>query len=385
MKYTYVSYYLLMHAITTQCFFESYTIAQRYKEGDFSGAQVLLDHKIVNDVKNPELLCNAGDIAYRKKEFSQAEAYFQEACRLSKAEDNLYEKAHFNLGNVYIQDKQFQKAIDQYDCVLQKHPEDEKAFYNKKKAEGLLKEEERSKRDNPAGDKQKEKQEDQKKNQQKNKEKEQQKDSQEQEKEKQKEEQQTQKDGDKADNKSNQDGNDKNDQGDNQAGKNASDKSDKSGDQKETRDQHNNPDKNNKNNDTSDSNKQDGQSKNQQEEQNKNNEKQNGNGSDQNKQAGDGQQKNDGGKQEDQGQSEQQQNNQNGANGDGEQKSQQQNLKKQQPLFAQEDQENEEDLKEDVTGEAAFLKRIEQDDKDSGKYLFKRMTKVATNEGQRNW
>ena len=57
--------------------------------------------------------------------------------------------------------------------------------------------------------------------------------------------------------------------------------------------------------------------------------------------------------------------------------------KKQQVLVAQEDEQAGDDEKKDE--EYLYMKAIDDADKQSGKYLFKRMTKGSPNEGQRNW
>ena len=68
-----------------------------------------------------------------------------------------FEKTYFNIGNCYFHEKKLVEAIEAYATVLSITKDHKEALYNKKKAEGLLKEEERKKRDNPLGDHSKEK------------------------------------------------------------------------------------------------------------------------------------------------------------------------------------------------------------------------------------
>ena len=56
--------------------------------------------------------------------------------------------------------------------------------------------------------------------------------------------------------------------------------------------------------------------------------------------------------------------------------------KKQEVLVAQEEPEDKGEKKD---AEYEYMKLIEDADKESGKYLFKRMTKGSKNEGFRNW
>ena len=89
------------------------------------------------------MLFNAGDIAYKKGNFQQAKAYFEQALLLVDPSHDLYQKIQFNRGNCYFQEREFKKAIAAYDTILESNKDDEKALYNMNKAIGLLKEEER--------------------------------------------------------------------------------------------------------------------------------------------------------------------------------------------------------------------------------------------------
>lgn len=140
---------LLLAFMPVVALFEDQKIVQAYQEQDFERAHALAMAQLVEKQKDLKLLYNTGDIAYRRGEFEQAKAYFQEVGTTVLSHDPLYIKSWFNHGNCCMQRKEFEKAIESYDRVLTVEADQERATYNKNKALGLLKKEEYKKHDNP--------------------------------------------------------------------------------------------------------------------------------------------------------------------------------------------------------------------------------------------
>ena len=77
--------------------------------------------------KNIRLDAEIGQAAYKAGDFSKASSYFakqKKAVRTKKA------RLNHNLGNAYMQQKNYEKAIDAYKESLRNNPNDEQTRYN---------------------------------------------------------------------------------------------------------------------------------------------------------------------------------------------------------------------------------------------------------------
>jgi hypothetical protein len=108
--------------------------------------------------KAPELaepLYNASNTHYRLGDFDLAEMRAQQA--LQYAKDDLLEDTHFNLGNTYFNNKQYDKAVEAYTELLWQNPDDVSAKHNLELSLRMLEqqqEQEQQNQDEQQGDKQ---------------------------------------------------------------------------------------------------------------------------------------------------------------------------------------------------------------------------------------
>ncbi len=119
-----------------------------YEQGDYQSARKAFEERLKMEPESPALQLNAGNAAYRLKEYGKASEYFS---RAMLAEDPaLRSAAEFNLGNTLFrqgegqQDKEkkvtdWKDAIAKYEAALKTRPDYTEAKENKERVEELLK------------------------------------------------------------------------------------------------------------------------------------------------------------------------------------------------------------------------------------------------------
>lgn len=119
-----------------------------YEQGDYPSARKAFEERLAMEPDAPALQLNAGNAAYRMKEYGKASEYFS---RAMLAEDpSLRSAAEFNLGNTLFrqgegrQDKDkkvtdWKDAIAKYEAALKTRPDYTEAKENKERVEELLK------------------------------------------------------------------------------------------------------------------------------------------------------------------------------------------------------------------------------------------------------
>ena len=110
-----------------------------YASGDYRAALDGYSQAAQAAPQSPELEFNRGAAAYKAGDYATANAAFAHAAKLAGSTSGLAVKAHFNSGNAYFKQGQYEQAIREYDAVLQSAPGDEDAAFNKKLAEEALK------------------------------------------------------------------------------------------------------------------------------------------------------------------------------------------------------------------------------------------------------
>jgi len=88
--------------------------------------------------ESPELEYNMAGALYNQGGYEEAVERFEKALKTQDSAQNL--RSHFNLGNTYFQMEDFQKAIEQYQRVLELNPDDMDAKFNLEYARKRLKE-----------------------------------------------------------------------------------------------------------------------------------------------------------------------------------------------------------------------------------------------------
>lgn len=144
---------------------EKHKGAHSYKKQDFAGAQSHFDAIIAKHPTDVAALYNAGKAAAAQQNFTQAQAYLQEATgNISDATPQLLQKQiAFDYGNSLARTADYQKALEQYKKVLALDKDDAYAPKMIEQIEKLLKQQQQQEQQS---DEQQEKKQDQKKEEQ---------------------------------------------------------------------------------------------------------------------------------------------------------------------------------------------------------------------------
>lgn len=137
---------------------------EKYKQQDYSGAQQSYEQATVNDPNSNAGTFNLGNAYYQQKQYDKAIEQFQKA---GETAQNPTERAdaYHNLGNSYLQQKKYQESVNAYKQSLRNSPEDVDTKYNLAYAQKMLKEQ-KQRQDQQQKDKDQQKQDQQKKDQQ---------------------------------------------------------------------------------------------------------------------------------------------------------------------------------------------------------------------------
>jgi Ca-activated chloride channel family protein len=115
------------------------------KNSKFTTAKELYIKALSDNPQNARLNYNLARIIYKENNFKQAESLFKKSIQNNPKNDDLKEKAFYNLGNSYFKQIDYRKAISSYQAALKLDPQDRDALYNLKLAEKLLQDEEERK------------------------------------------------------------------------------------------------------------------------------------------------------------------------------------------------------------------------------------------------
>jgi Ca-activated chloride channel family protein len=118
------------------------------KNSKFTTAKELYIKALSDNPQNARLNYNLARIIYKENNFKQAENLFKKSIQNNPKNDDLKEKAFYNLGNSYFKQKDYRKAISSYKAALKLNSQDRNGLYNLKLAEKLL-QDEKEKKNNP--------------------------------------------------------------------------------------------------------------------------------------------------------------------------------------------------------------------------------------------
>lgn len=107
-------------------------------ENDFIDAEVNYRKAISKSDKNTVAPYNLGNAYYNNESFSEAFGRFKQAGETS-LEKPIKHKSFHNMGNVFMQKKDYAKAVEAYKEALRNDPTDEETRYNLALAKELLK------------------------------------------------------------------------------------------------------------------------------------------------------------------------------------------------------------------------------------------------------
>ena len=109
-----------------------------YQKQKYADAEIAYKKALANYPDSPKSIYNTANAIYRQKRYKEAIEQYQYLAK--NANDNaLKAAAYHNIGNAYMQLKNYQKAVAAYKNSLRKNPTDEKTRYNLALAQKLLK------------------------------------------------------------------------------------------------------------------------------------------------------------------------------------------------------------------------------------------------------
>ena len=142
-----------------------------YEQKKFSGAEVQYRKAQAKNPKYEKSTFNLGDAVYQEKNYKGAENFFKNLVQKTKT-PGYKANAWYNLGNTFMQQKQYERSIGSYIQSLKQQPADMDAKYNLEYARKMLKKQKQQKKKQKQNKKNKnknKKNQNQKKNQNKNK------------------------------------------------------------------------------------------------------------------------------------------------------------------------------------------------------------------------
>lgn len=122
------------------------------QKGNWQDAHIALNNIVTHNPDRADAVYDAGVAAYNLGNRCQAATCFARAAECS-SDKNIAFCAHFNAGNVYVDEKKLEQALEAYDKALTIEPDNEYARHNRDRVAHMLQEQ----------DKQKENQQDQQK------------------------------------------------------------------------------------------------------------------------------------------------------------------------------------------------------------------------------
>ena len=102
---------------------------KEYEKEKYSNAEVSFRKALVKDQTSYPADYNVGNTLYKQNKFKEASEKFNELSKKESASVNLPDVYH-NLGNSFLQEKQYDKSIEAYKNSLRLRPGDEDTRYN---------------------------------------------------------------------------------------------------------------------------------------------------------------------------------------------------------------------------------------------------------------
>lgn len=133
---------LLCISISNYSFFD-YDRAIGYAQKNlWQDAGNILNRIVAKDPDNPELVYDAGVVAFNNKDYQQAKAYFESTAQNDKAPKGLKAQAYFNKGNTHVALEELKEALLSYEQALMLNPDDQQAKHNHEVVKKMLEQQE---------------------------------------------------------------------------------------------------------------------------------------------------------------------------------------------------------------------------------------------------
>ena len=120
---------------------------QLAKESMFDTAEMSYRKALSKAPEKPEALYNLGNTHYKEENFEEAKQRYFQTQKFSENKSSKHHAFH-NMGNVFMQQKDYVKAVESYKNGLRNNPEDEQTRYNYALAKELLEKEQQEQEQN---------------------------------------------------------------------------------------------------------------------------------------------------------------------------------------------------------------------------------------------
>lgn len=97
---------------------------------------------VAADPDRPDMLYDAGVVAFNNEDFAQARTLFEVASEHEHAPRALKERAYFNKANTFVKEHDLKQALGAYEQVLMLNPDNEQAKHNAHVVKKMLEQEE---------------------------------------------------------------------------------------------------------------------------------------------------------------------------------------------------------------------------------------------------
>jgi Ca-activated chloride channel homolog len=114
------------------------------QKGNWQDAHNALNSIITDNPDRADVIYDAGVAAYNLGNRCQAATCFARAAECS-ADKNIVFCAHFNAGNLYVDEKKLERALEEYDKALAIEPDNEYARHNRDRVKQMLQQQEQEK------------------------------------------------------------------------------------------------------------------------------------------------------------------------------------------------------------------------------------------------
>ncbi|PCE63142.1 tetratricopeptide repeat protein [Sediminicola luteus] len=120
---------------------------QKLSENQFASAEANYRKAISKSNANAAAPYNLGNAQYNNGSFNEAFGHYKKAGETAASKGEKH-NAYHNMGNVFMQNKQYEKAVEAYKESLRKDPTDEETRYNLALAQEMLKKEQEENQNN---------------------------------------------------------------------------------------------------------------------------------------------------------------------------------------------------------------------------------------------
>ena len=138
-----------------------------YKKNNFNDAEVNYRKSLLNDSNYTIGKYNLANALYKEKNFDESSRILSELAE-KQTDKTLKSKMYHNLGNSYLQKKEYEKSINSYIQALKNNPKDYDTKYNLSYAMQMLRKQQQQQQQDKNNDKKNNKKDEDKKNENKN-------------------------------------------------------------------------------------------------------------------------------------------------------------------------------------------------------------------------